>query len=214
MNSPETRLDHIVIACPNHEAGKKFLSSVLGVTLVPGGKHEKMSTHNYLVGLGKSTYLELISKDPEAPRPDRVRWFGLDTMDEGAGPHMTWVIRSNDINASLTNASEWPGPVLPMSRGEYHWNITVPDDGNLVLGGAIPSMIQWQTAILPAEKLPDSGCSLDHLEIAHPEPHRISAFLESVNFRGPVKVIQSSDGKVKLTSVIETGHGVVRLDLT
>ena len=37
-----------------------------------------MSTHNHLMRLGNSAFLEVISIDPDAPAPARTRWFDLD----------------------------------------------------------------------------------------------------------------------------------------
>ncbi len=59
-----------------------------------------MSTHNCLVKLGEMTYLEAIAPDPDAPRPERTRWFELDALEESSPARLaSWVVRVNDIEA-------------------------------------------------------------------------------------------------------------------
>ena len=56
-----------------------------------------------------------------------------------------------------------------MSRGKLHWQITVPDDGSLPLGGAYPTLLQWDAGTTPpADTLPDSGLRLTRWEVRHP----------------------------------------------
>ena len=69
-------LDHLAIATTSIEG--RELDELLGVDLSRGGKHERMGTHNRLLRLGPTSYLELISIDPQAPAPGHPRWFELD----------------------------------------------------------------------------------------------------------------------------------------
>jgi Glyoxalase-like domain len=64
-------LDHPVITAPTLTAGTAWVESTLGVTPQPGGKHQRMATHNALLSLGDSTYLEVIAPDPAASRPEQ-----------------------------------------------------------------------------------------------------------------------------------------------
>ena len=45
-----------------------------------GGEHPRMGTHNLLLRLGDSVFLEVLSPNPDAPPPSRPRWFGLDAL--------------------------------------------------------------------------------------------------------------------------------------
>jgi len=54
-------IDHIAITAPTLEAGAKFVKNVLGVNPQKGGEHLRMGTHNLLLRLGDTTYLEVIS---------------------------------------------------------------------------------------------------------------------------------------------------------
>ena len=57
-----------------------------------------------------------------------------------------------------------------MTRGDFAWRITVPDDGHLPQRGLVPTLIQWSDARHPADRLADSGLSLVALAGEHPEP--------------------------------------------
>ena len=71
-------VDHLTIASTSLEAGARDVERALGVSLLEGGKHPRMGTHNRLLRLGDQVYLELIAIDPVGSPPGRPRWFGLD----------------------------------------------------------------------------------------------------------------------------------------
>ena len=96
-------LDHLVIGARSLEEGRSFVADLLGVSPVAGGTHPHMGTHNVLLSLGGSVYLEVIAVDPEAEPPDRPRWFSLDNPNIlqvlKQGPRLlTWVARTPRIS--------------------------------------------------------------------------------------------------------------------
>jgi hypothetical protein len=148
-----------------------------------------MGTHNLLLRLGDSLFLEVISPNPKAPAPSRPRWFALDTLHPNAEPMLSaWVARTPDIRSSASACAEALGNVEPMSRGALNWFITIPADGALPLNGIAPALIEWQTKVHPASTLQDHGLSLAKLELFHPEPERISRLLHSLGLEGPLSV--------------------------
>ncbi|HXN16515.1 MAG TPA: VOC family protein [Usitatibacter sp.] len=163
-----TTFDHLVVAARALEEGAAWVEARLGAATVAGGKHALMGTHNRLLSLGPARFLEVIAVDPDARAPPRPRWFGLDSpaMCErlARGPALIhWVVRTGDLEAALRDYPQ-EVDVLSLARGEYRWRIGIPQDGRLPCGGACPTLIQWEGAAHPAAALPDSGCTLLHLE--------------------------------------------------
>lgn len=190
-----SQLDHLAVTAPSLTAGVEYISQALGVTPQVGGEHPRMGTHNFCLKLGKKIYLEVISINPKAPGPDRPRWFHLDNPDaERTARLATWIVRTDDIQAAVSSSPVFPGDIESMNRGDFNWQITIPKDGSLPLGGIAPALIQWQ-GIHPAETMHNAGCSLIRLEGFHPEAEKVSAMLKSIGFHGDFSVSPLAPGK-------------------
>lgn len=161
--------DHLVVAATRLDEGAAWLEEKLGVALAGGGQHLAMGTHNRLLRLGERFYLELIAIDLNLAPPARTRWFGLDTpalrQRLANGPQLIhWVAASLDIETDAARAGFAREDILPMTRGDYRWRITVAADGSLPGDGLLPTLIQWDVPSHPAERLPHSDCQLMKLE--------------------------------------------------
>lgn len=203
-------IDHITVTAPTLEAGAEFVHKALGVVPQAGGEHPRMGTHNLLLKLSDSLFLEVIAPNPKAPAPGRPRWFALDTLGPDSRPALSaWVARTSDIHASASACSEALGNIEPMSRGSLDWLITIPDDGALPLQGIGPALIQWSGNAHPAARLEDRGLSLVKLELFHPEPERIARLLRSIDLEGTLSVSRSNAGCAPhLAARINTPHGL------
>ena len=163
-----------------------------------------MGTHNLLLSLGPSAYLEVIAVNPAAPHPGRPRWFGLDELGPTTEPRLAaWVCRTTNVES----IPDPPGPVETMTRGSLTWRITVPPDGQSPFDGAGPLFIQWQSDRPPAMSLPDAGCSLIHFDVTHPEADRIAA----IGVRG-VHFHRGEPTTLSATIATPTGPGSCHLD--
>ncbi|HYN27123.1 MAG TPA: VOC family protein [Burkholderiales bacterium] len=180
-----SHIDHIVVTAPSLEIGVEYVRDALGVTPEIGGEHPRMGTHNCLLRLGDSLYLEVISINPAAGNPDCPRWFQLDLERSNAAPRLaTWISRTNDIRAA-TAASPIPlGNIEAMSRGPFNWQITIPANGTLPLDGVVPTLIEWEPDSHPARTLKDLGCTLVRLEGFHRQSEAILSMLQSIGFQG------------------------------
>jgi hypothetical protein len=166
-----TVLDHVVVAAPSLDDGLRWCQATLGITPGPGGRHALMGTHNHLFNIASPTfpnaYFEIIAIDPDAPAPQRARWFGLDAMDWSTGPRLIhWVARTSALDtllAALRTAGVDAGRAITASRhtpqGLLSWRIAVRDDGALLHSGALPTLIEWGDRH-PAQSMPASGVVL------------------------------------------------------
>jgi hypothetical protein len=205
-----TSVDHIVFISPSLEAGADYIYEILGIMPQKGGSHIKMGTHNALLRLGASTYLEVIAINPDLPGPGRPRWFGLDKLKGKAKPLLlTWVARTDNIQLATKNFQTLFGNAEQMNRGALSWFITIPPDGSLPFDGVCPSLIQWLNEPHPAAKLPDSGCSLVEITGYHHDANRINKMLDQIGFKGTfsVKTIRRSL-KPYLVVNIRTPEGI------
>lgn len=215
-----TRIDHIIVAAASLAQGVAWCEEVLGVTPGPGGQHPLMGTHNRLLKIATSTfedaYLEIIAIDPAAAPPQRVRWFGLDEPERRAslaqGPRLIHVVaRSPQVDMhrfGLIQIGLQPGEPVKAGRdtpqGPLAWQILVRDDGRLLCGGALPTLIQWDGRH-PTQAMPDSGVTLSALTLRGvPARARDVLRLQGV-------AVQETPATPALTAVLQTPHGEVVL---
>jgi hypothetical protein len=216
-----SELDHIVIAASSLDAGAAWVLERLGVKPVPGGQHHAMGTHNALLRLGPRCYLEVIAVDAAGQAPTRPRWFSLDEPEMrtrlATSPALiTWVVRTPSLATACARVPEL-GEIMPMSRNAFRWKISVPDDGSLAWGGVLPTAIQWEEGddgIVhhPCDVLPESGCELVSLRLAHPAAvlgtSGIVALFRELRIAGPVDL---KSGPKSLAAVIRSPRGEVEL---
>ena len=212
MTNLRCEIDHLVVACADRTPGAAWLEAQLGVAPQPGGKHALMGTHNMLLRLGARVYLELIAIDPEAPPPQRPRWFDLDTPHVHARTRftpffLTWAARTEHIVEAVTQVPAL-GQVLALTRDRYAWRITVPDDGALQFGGVLPTLLQWDGDAHPAAALEDRGCTLQRLALTHPAASSVLPLYRELRVTGPVDL---KPGPRALVAHIATPRGAVAL---
>jgi hypothetical protein len=202
---PVTRLDHIAITAPSLEEGGDYVRGALGVDPVPGGRHLRMGTHNRLLKLGPSTYLEVLAVDPDAGPPEFPRWFRMD-QDRNAPPRLaTWVARTDDVRAAAAASGAY-GRIEPFERGSLRWEITLPEQGGFVFDGIAPLLIQWRSEPHPAAALPDSGCTLVALEGWHPRAAALAGLLRAIGLVDNFKL--SPGPEPRLLAHIQTPGGM------
>lgn len=201
-------IDHLTVVAPSLEAGAAFVEQALGVSPRAGGVHAHMGTHNLLLSLGPAMYLEVIAINPDAPAPPRPRWFGLDAMAPDAPPRLAaWVAGTQDIHAASSRSDQALGQVETMTRDGLSWLMTVLRDGALPMGGALPALIEWPQGVHPCKMLPASGCTLQKLEIHHPDPWLLERSLNALGFASQTILLPAQGAAPALIALIDTPWG-------
>jgi hypothetical protein len=153
-------------------------------------------------------YLEVIAIDPEANSPPGNRWFELDKRELQDPKLVAWVVRTSDIYNTASKASL--GSIEAMSRGDFKWLIGIPPEGQLIMNGAVPLMIQWLSGLHPCDSMNDSGCALIEMEIRHPAANEVNHTLERIGFASPL-VQCHVDEEPNLIATIDTPGGIREL---
>lgn len=212
MGNIRSSLDHLVVIAASLEEGVQWCIDKLGVTPGNGGQHVRMGTHNRLLRLGAGLYFEVIAIDPQGAAPAVPRWFGMDSVTGRQlmekGPRLaSFAIRTNDVDACAEAVPEL-GKVHAMQRASLEWRITIPEEGNLVLEGALPTVIQWPEGVHPTNAMADAGCEVESLEIIHPQSDAIIKKWELLGFNDPRVQLRSMESEHRLTGRIRTPDGI------
>ncbi|TRD16682.1 VOC family protein [Palleronia caenipelagi] len=160
-------IDHLVVVAETLEAGVHAVEEALGVTPHQGGHHPYMGTHNRVLSLGPSAYLEILAIDPNAPKPDRPRWFDLDNF-QGPPQLRYWAVRAQDMTRAMAEAPLGMGHVAHLTRGSLSWDMALTTTGEMPYDGAIPALLHWH-GVKASDLMPDTGFTLQRLLVEHPE---------------------------------------------
>ena len=217
------RVDHLVVAAASLGQGAAWCEATLGVVPGPGGEHPLMGTHNRLLRVATvdypRAYFEIIAVQP-GRHPERGRrWFDLDdetVRDTLAqrGPRLLHFVASvPEVTAAVaawrTLGLDRGEPVAASRmtpRGLLSWQITVRPDGQRLLQGLLPTLIEWGDTH-PAAALPESGVTLQSLTASHPQAPTLRAAYEAVGLQG----VAVKEGPAGLCAVLETPKGRVKL---
>jgi hypothetical protein len=225
--SPTAALDHLVVAAATLTEGVAWCEQTLGVTPGPGGQHALFGTHNRLLRLDgpeqdPPAYLEIIAIDPAAT-PTRAaplkRWFDLDDPAlrqrlATQGPQLIhWVARVPDLPAALRTWADLGldrGPAIAASRptpaGLLQWQLSVRDDGQRLLDGCLPTLIEWGN-VHPARGMAQSGLQLERLALQHPQADLLAAALGALGQHG----VDVTSGPPQLSAQLHTPAGPITL---
>ncbi len=221
-----TVLDHLVVIADSLDAGVAWCEQTLGVTPGPGGQHPLMGTHNRLLRIDSPgwprAYLEIIAIEPGVSplrQPPLRRWFDMDDAQLMAsvrthGPRLLhWVARTESLAPALaaTQQAGWDrGEGLQASRmtpqGLLAWTISVRPDGQRLLDGVLPTLIEWGSSH-PVDAMPASGLTLRQLRLQHPEHRRLQAWAQTLG----LGQAQWQDGPAEVQATLETPRGTVVL---
>ncbi len=239
MKLREPALDHLVVVARTLEEGVAWCEATLGITPGPGGEHPLFGTHNRLFSVGSAAfagaYFEIIAINSIATKRHGTlapRWFDMDSpvlqAQIGAqGPQLAhWVARVPDVAASVAAWCELGidrGAVVAASRqtpqGLLRWQITVRGDGQRLMDGCLPTLIEWGEdpriagqCIHPTQAMPASGVRLEALHLRHPQAPLLSQALAQIGLPTPAGApLQVAQGAAQLEAVLDTPKGRVHL---
>ena len=184
------RVDHLVYATPDLSLGIEKLETLLGVRATPGGQHPGRGTRNALIALGPSSYIEIIGPDPEQPKPEKPRIFGID--DLRAPKLVTWAANASDLERLASEAARQGvqlGQVRSGSRQRpdgvvLSWRVT--DPLTVVADGILPFFIDWGNTPHPS-RTAAPGVTLVDLRAEHPDAERVQKMLGQIGLHLPVR---------------------------
>lgn len=205
---PTLAFDHIAIAASTLAEGIDYVEGKLGVRVPLGGRHPIMNTHNAVMSLGGGVYLEIIASDPDAGPAERARWFALDDpfVQErlrAEGPQLvTWIVRSDDLKATVAASPVPLGEIKQMSRGDLRWQITIRPDGSMALCGLFPICIEWPPGPHVSTRMADLGVRFGGLTIRSGQPEVLRSDLAAIGAGALAEVKPAKRGAAALEAVL------------
>lgn len=208
--TPPEGIDHLIYTSEKLETGIAEIEQLLGIPPAYGGRHLQYGTHNALVSLGPSVYLEIISPDPASKiAPDQTLFSEHFSMKSKL---TTWVYRTKNIHSLVKKVKEAGFELGEVQQGSRQtaekallkWHLTNPC--KMLFEGTVPFLIDWGHSKHPASSAPKAGTLVD-FKISHPQPELVKKALKAI---GTVVNIEKSS-KIQLTAFIETKKGMVAL---
>jgi hypothetical protein len=208
-------LDHLVVVAPTLAEGVAHVRSCIDLDVPFGQRHPYMGSHNHLLQLGDSVYLEIVAVDPNGERPSRSRWFGLDDekavkADWDAGRRLRgWVARTDGIAVVLADREHVLGRRVSLPWAEPSFDFAITDDGALPFGGAAPCIIDRRGKARSMAVIPDLGARLVSFSIAHPDSTAVEALYRELAVDRPPVVVPGGD--LRYHARVQTAAGVKEL---
>lgn len=176
------QLDHIMYAVPDLDSGSKDLATRLGAQPVYGGPHPGRGTHNALLSLGDSRYLEIIAPDPEQTGIEG------DLAGLEAPRIKTWAVATDDFTniQQVCDSLGLKHSKLAMSRNTpagptLNWELMfIAGHG---FGDLLPFFIDWFESPHPAATTVQGG-TLQSFTIETPEAARYRDLMAAFGIDG------------------------------
>lgn len=221
------RIDHLVVGASTLEEGVDWCEGTLGITPVQGGEHPLMGTHNRLFSIATAqypnAYFEIIAIHSGAACAriqGAKRWFDLDNPALQHhlainGPQLIHFVASTPharpAIQALASMDIDRGELLAASRmtekGLLSWQITVRNDGQRLLNGTLPTLIEWASAH-PSTGMAASGVVLQAVTASQPDTKTLGAAYAAIGMQG----VAVAQGPAGLMAVLQTPRGLVTLE--
>ncbi|CAN7598137.1 VOC family protein [Bosea sp. LjRoot90] len=209
------KLDHLTVIAPTLPEGVAHARACLDLDVPFGQRHPYMGTHNHLLQLGDTTYLEIVALDPQGDGPGRPRWFGLDNQrqvraDWDAGRRLRgWVARTDTIDTVIAGRGSIFGKKVALPWAEPLFDFAIPEDCSLPLDGAAPSIIDRRGKRRSMATIADLGVRLRSFALEHPDATAITKLYQELDIDRPPMIVQGSE--LRYRAQIETPAGAREL---
>lgn len=204
-DSPSSaHIDHILLGVAELDSATAELAKAFGVTPVYGGKHPR-GTHNALLSLGPTTYLELIALQPGV----KGKEIGIAVLDHLTAPTpIGWAVSGSDLStlrAQVERAGFALSAPSPGSRTTPKGNVLRWQSFDLADEPAgAPFFIAWSPGTPHPASTSPPGCTLDSFKIASPAAARLRALVSKLTL--PVTVTEAADLSFSLTLTCPKGR--------
>ena len=190
------RFHHLHVICRDLEGMIDFFTTVLDGRLLARQKFGTADGASIDLQ-GTTINLRMAREDEDIQGDASQTRYGFDHIG----------LQVDDLEAAIARSPE-AGVAVDLARGDLRWRMAVPEAGALPWDGCFPALIEWEGAAHPAPRLPEAGCRLAALEVAHPEAAALAARL-APHLDDPR--VTFAAGAPALSAVIETPGGARRL---
>jgi hypothetical protein len=204
----KTIVDHLLLGVADLDQGLALVKEKTGLDPVIGGSHPGVGTRNALVSLGDRQYLEIIAPDPAQP----VFAYQIDLRQLREPRLITWAAAAKNITETAQRARDAGLEVIGPSDGSrkkpngdmLRWKtLGIRNDFTTSGVALVPFFIQWEEGVQHPSQAAPTGCRLESLEFAHPEPARVADILRKLGIYVEVKPAQEP----RLTATLLTPKG-------
>ncbi|HEU5219929.1 MAG TPA: VOC family protein, partial [Gemmatimonadales bacterium] len=185
-------LDHVILGVSSLARGIPEFARLTGVVPKRGGRHPGRGTENALVSLGEGHYLELFA--PIAP--------GRDSAPVTLSP-AGWALHTpalDQVVAGLRKAGfevsgPDPGSRLTPDSTLLRWRTAAASGPGLMLA---PFFIEWGAGTAHPSTTSPGGCRFVSLELTEPEPARLQALFQAVDYQATVNTGTARSARLTL----------------
>lgn len=199
MSGDLSRIDHIILGVNDLQKGIEEFERLTGVKAVYGGAHPGRGTHNALVSLGGSHYLEILAPNPEDGGDPS--WIG-DLKGLASLTPVGWAARGEDLPAlrqALENQGIETGEVRPGARDRpdgtrLAWKtLNFPPSAHALL----PFFIEWEPATAHPSATSPAGCRLTGFTLEDPNPDALRKPLQAAGLQ--VDVHEGKQSRIRIS---------------
>jgi len=201
--------DHLLLGSPDLELGIAWVEDRAGVRATVGGVHPGVGTKNALISLGESTYLEIISPDPDQDTFS----FPIDLPGLSEPRLVAWAVQVDDLKKLAYEAGseelDFRDGARRTPEGEsLSWKtMRIKNRFGSPEVEPFPFFIEWGgDSQYPAVSSP-GGCRLLGIEITHEDPVGFENALADFGVGGKVR-----EGAGRIVATIETPRGTIEIE--